>query len=701
MKRMINKKHKFPKKVKINLFYLFKKFPFLSLIHYGFALFSAYGSNKLILGYLGDALKKGGAKILKNNAGSFLFRLFIYGITVYLHILVGNYLEELYTTHLRKKLTKKFLSANFTQTQKEEFVLSRFESDTTAVGTLAVRIFNRSFYSVCSIILLFWGFAKKTEESWVISWCLGALIILIILVPLLYYLSYRYRLKRDKEIDKENKRFKELKDNIEYIKSTGAESKEIKQSNQQFIDNLRKNYSFVFTKSIYATVPSYILVRFIPFFFLIINGQANGAILYTKLSSMFDACKTIFEMFWAYGGYESYSSSRKRLSETFANLEKEKAVAKLSSKVVLPMEEIKNRKNSNYIECSCVVIQNKNKQYLLVYNKKYGSWTFPGGKLEPNETPAEAAKREVFEETNLLVKDLEQVGEKFLMHIDNIWWKCYIYQTDKYSGKLQPKEKEKGSIIETKFFSDKEIAKIKISGATKYFFEKRWPISLTNSFITFQNVSFSYPEIKKNILDNFSFAFQKGGKYAIIGPNGVGKSTLFKLIVKLYQPQKGTIKLAENELEKINNSALREKIIYLPNHPSFFNTSWGNNIVYPDIYQKNLHQKKLENITKKLGIKEFIDKLPSHWETIIAEKGQNLSEGQKQLISLMRAFVKDYEIYLFDEFLSNVSKDLKEKILPVIFHELRNKTIIIISHDLEVLQYVDEKYTFTKQGLIK
>ncbi len=73
-----------------------------------------------------------------------------------------------------------------------------------------------------------------------------------------------------------------------------------------------------------------------------------------------------------------------------------------------------------YIECSCVIIQSKNKQYLLVYNKKYGNWAFPGGKLEVNETPLEAAKREVFEETNLIVEELEQVGESFLLYIDNI-----------------------------------------------------------------------------------------------------------------------------------------------------------------------------------------------------------------------------------------------------------------------------------------
>ena len=299
------------------------------------------------------------------------------------------------------------------------------------------------------------------------------------------------------------------------------------------------------------------------------------------------------------------------------------------------------------------------------------------------------------------VKDLEPVGDSFLLNIDNVWWKCYIYQAGKYSGKPQAKEKEKGPIVETKFFSEAEISEIKLGGATKHFFKKKVPILSTNNNITFQNVNFAYPETSKKVLDNFSFTFQNGKKYTIIGPNGIGKSTLFKLIVKLYQPQQETIKLSDTELEKIDNSVLRKKIIYLPNNPSFFNTSLGDNIVYPEVYQETIHKEKLEIIAKKLEIKEFIDKLPKCWETIIAEKGQNLSEGQKQLISLTRALVRDYEIYLFDEFLSNINNDLKEKLMKFIFHELRDKTIIVVSHDGKTSQYVDEIYKFTSRGLIK
>jgi len=140
-------------------------------------------------------------------------------------------------------------------------------------------------------------------------------------------------------------------------------------------------------------------------------------------------------------------------------------------------------------------------------------------------------------------------------------------------------------------------------------FQKSLPTK--NPSINFQKVNFTYPETNKKVLDNFSFTFQNGKKYSVVGPNGVGKSTLFKLIVKLYRPQRGVIKINNSKLEKFDNSILRKKIVYLPNNPSFFNISLGDNIVYPETYQENIHKEKLEKIAKKLGIKEFIDKLPN------------------------------------------------------------------------------------------
>lgn len=113
--------------------------------------------------------------------------------------------------------------------------------------------------------------------------------------------------------------------------------------------------------------------------------------------------------------------------------------------------------NDKVREFSCVAIQNKNSEYLLVYNKKYGKWQIPGGKLEPNESPLQAAKREIFEETNLIVENLEKFGEK-IFNVANVWWKAHFYRTNNYFGELLVKEPQ--TISEIKFFEVSEIEKL-------------------------------------------------------------------------------------------------------------------------------------------------------------------------------------------------------------------------------------------------
>jgi len=546
-------------KTKISWFYLFRKFTSPTLIHYVLGAFSAFLSSKILV-ELGNILKVGDLSYVKSNWVEILFRLIIYTLVVYSHIAWGVFLEELYSSHLREKLAQKYLQANFSQTQKAKFILSNYESDAVTVGVKATQIFNRSFYGVISIFLVFLDLREDEKIKIIIPWLLLALLIITATAVLLYQLAYHYRIRRIRAIQRENKHFEEIKDNVEYVKINGAEKKEISK-NKRLIKNGTKNMLFfALSKSLYATIPNYSMLKYLPVILLFFVQAWYWSFVYLWLADLFENWKKVFEMLWAYGGYDAYCASLKQLNNAFAILEKDA------------------------------------------------------------DSPAEN-----FKKPSLAVK----------------------------------------------------------------------------SSVSFQNVVFIYPKTSAKILDNFSFNFQSGKKYVIIGPNGVGKSTLFKLIVKLYKPQQGVIKLNNIELEKIDNSALRQRIIYLPSHPYFFNTSLGDNVVYPENYQENIHKEKLEKIAKKLGIKEFVDKLPNRWEFVVAEKGRNLSGGQKQLISLMRTLVKDYEVYLFDEFLSNVSSELKKKILKTIFSELKNKTVIFISHDGEALQYADEIYKLTSRGIIK
>ncbi|KLL01703.1 MAG: ABC transporter, MsbA-related [Mycoplasmataceae bacterium RC_NB112A] len=562
--KMVNNQPKPVKKTKISYFYLVRQFPFLTFLHYLTGFLSAYGSAEIltkITEYVNDKDKSVNIGQIKGSFWEIVGRFLIfYGIIVLFHIAMEIWLVEVYSSHLRKKIAQKYLSANFYQTQKTRFILTNYENEAINAGTKAAQIFNRCFYAAVSIFFIFWKLGKS-EDSRLIPWLLAALLILTIIGLVLYQWACRPRFRRTKDIRHENNRFEELKTNLEYIKITGTEKKEIEKNDSLITKNLKKIFPLVASKAAFATVPNYLLLKTLPLPFLLIaetQGTISLFVLYAKLNALFGDWKKLFEELWAKGGYDGYHSSLKELNEGFAILEKD------------------------------------------------------------------------------------------------------TYMVPKTISYRVPK----------------------------------------NFNIIFQKTNFAYPETDRKILNNFSFNFQEGKKYAIIGPNGVGKSTLFKLILKLYQPQQGSIKLDNVNLEKIDNSALREKIIYLPNNPSFFNASLGNNIVYPETYQPKIHEKKLENIAKNLGIKGLIDQFLHRWETIIAEKGQNLSEGQKQIISLMRAFVKDHQIYLLDEFLSNVSSELKKKILRAVFSQLKRKTIILISHDDETLSYADETYRFTPAGLV-
>ncbi|CAG8561395.1 8329_t:CDS:1 [Paraglomus occultum] len=226
-------------------------------------------------------------------------------------------------------------------------------------------------------------------------------------------------------------------------------------------------------------------------------------------------------------------------------------------------------------------------------------------------------------------------------------------------------------------------------------------IPFQNGDIVFQNVVFAYPKRPQhNILRSFSFTFQQGKIYGIAGKNGIGKSTITKTTLKLYDLKEGQILIGERNIQKIDTIDLHRHICYQTNRPTFFRMSIAENVCYPNKHDQKDYD-KLATAAKKTGIYEFITKLPQGFDTVLREGGTDLSEGQKQQISAMKMFINDYDIYILDEILSNVHPNLKEKILRNIFTKLKGKTVLVIDHHYEIFQYVDYIYQFTGEKLIK
>lgn len=222
-----------------------------------------------------------------------------------------------------------------------------------------------------------------------------------------------------------------------------------------------------------------------------------------------------------------------------------------------------------------------------------------------------------------------------------------------------------------------------------------------NGDLVFKEVVFAYPRRPhQDILRNFSFTFQQGKIYGIAGKNGIGKSTITKTTLKLYDLKSGQILVGEHDVREINTINLHRRISHQTNRPTFFRMSIAENVYYPHQYNEKDHD-KLAQAAKKVGIYEFITNLPQGFDTVLREGGSDLSEGQKQQISAMKMFINDYDIYILDEILSNVHPDLKGKILQNIFAKLKGKTVLVIDHHYEIFQYVDYIYQFTGESLIK
>lgn len=205
------------------------------------------------------------------------------------------------------------------------------------------------------------------------------------------------------------------------------------------------------------------------------------------------------------------------------------------------------------------------------------------------------------------------------------------------------------------------------------------------SKISIKNISFSYS--KKKILDNLSFDIHKNKFYILKGNNGSGKSTLVDIICGLQKPDEGQILIDKHELNLQYNKF--NKISYIQQEPYIFNLSLAKNIAI----QSNINQKdyvKIEKLVSMVGLKSFVDNLDNGVDTLLFDKGVNISGGQKQKISIARALYQDKEIIILDETFSNLDKDSKFEIMTILNSFKNHKTIIMISHDEDILQYADK-----------
>ena len=214
--------------------------------------------------------------------------------------------------------------------------------------------------------------------------------------------------------------------------------------------------------------------------------------------------------------------------------------------------------------------------------------------------------------------------------------------------------------------------------------------------VSFKNIYFSY-DSKNPVFINFSLDISSGEKVAIVGSTGSGKTTIINLLLRFYDIDNGDILIDKRNIKEMSIEFLRSQISLVTQNIFLFADSIYNNIV---LYNKNITKEKVIVAAKKIGIHNFIMKLPGGYDYNVKERGVMLSEGQKQLISFLRAYVSNPSILILDEATSSIDSKTEKLIQYATAKIIENKTSIIIAHRLSTILNSDKIIVLDK-GEIK
>ena len=214
--------------------------------------------------------------------------------------------------------------------------------------------------------------------------------------------------------------------------------------------------------------------------------------------------------------------------------------------------------------------------------------------------------------------------------------------------------------------------------------------------IEFRNVSFSYNE-REPVLNNISFRIHPRERVAIVGPSGVGKTTLLSLILRFYRPSAGEVYFDGKPARDYELGSLRRRIGYVSQSTLLLSGTISENLRYGN---PEAREEEIVRAATVADIHDFIESLPEGYETEISEKGVNLSEGQKQRLALARALVKDPDILVLDEPTSALDSQTEKIIFQSLPSTLKNKTLFVVAHRLSTIMNCDRIFLLDQNRLI-
>ena len=221
--------------------------------------------------------------------------------------------------------------------------------------------------------------------------------------------------------------------------------------------------------------------------------------------------------------------------------------------------------------------------------------------------------------------------------------------------------------------------------------DPKHPVSLPegNPIITFDHVSFAYPNAQQNVLEDITFTASAGETVAIIGSTGSGKSTLINLLPRFFDVTEGSIRFNGVDIRDVSQQQLRERIGYIPQKGVLFSGTIESNLHYGD---ENASEEAIENALVVSQAKEFVSAMEEGIQSPIAQGGTNVSGGQKQRLSIARALVRKADVYIFDDTFSAL--DYKtDAMLRKALHEMIEKTnavVFIVAQRISTIRSADQ-----------
>ncbi|MBP9773053.1 MAG: ABC transporter ATP-binding protein [Candidatus Peribacteraceae bacterium] len=208
-------------------------------------------------------------------------------------------------------------------------------------------------------------------------------------------------------------------------------------------------------------------------------------------------------------------------------------------------------------------------------------------------------------------------------------------------------------------------------------------LKVSKGTIDFKNISFQYANLERSIFENFSLSINSGETIALVGHSGGGKSTIVKLLLRLYDVQRGSITIDDQNIAHVTQESLRRAIGLVPQEPILFHRSIAENISYG---KPHATKKQIEEAARKAHAHEFIELLPKGYDTHVGERGVKLSGGERQRVALARTILADAPILVLDEATSSLDSVSEKYIQDALEYLMKDRTTIVIAHRLSTIK---------------